>query len=336
MSDCLRVYVCGVRSSVSSSALFSYGQVYLQPFWVDAVRQGEERRLRRMAIACFNCGEDHHIKDCPERKDFFRINTNRQEFMASLGTQGADKRYHMTSADDRFKKFAPGRISDKLRKALGLMNDIDYPPYIYRMRELDYPPGYRLLAAETTLKLYEDCSDTTDKENQVEIKTEDIIIYPGFNSPDVVPHPTSYKLGCGKPPNGHTEAGKTDKNKEKLKEWLDFKPATDTPQRAESDEDIDDLGDLSDYEFEEAEMTEDGEEVVGFGLRKLLKTIPKETDSDQTFKPPPGPKKKFSLDFPPGLVHDESECVKSPKLWKEIRKILDEKRPKGKKKRLKN
>ena len=86
-------------------------------------------------------------------------------------------------------------------------------------------------------------------------------------------------------------------------------------------------------------MTEDGEEVVGFGLRKLLKTIPKETDSDQTFKPPPGPKKKFSLDFPPGLVHDESECVKSPKLWKEIRKILDEKRPKtkkGKKKRLKN
>ena len=36
--------------------------------------------------------------------------------------------------------------------------------------------------------------------------------------------------------------------------------------------------------------------------------------------------KKFSLDFPPGLVHDESECVKSPKRWKEIRKILEAKR----------
>lgn len=87
-------------------------------------------------------------------------------------------------------------------------------------------------------------------------------------------------------------------------------------------------------------MTEDGEEVVGFGLRKLLKTVPKETNSDKkatTFKPPPGPKKVFSLDFPPGLVHDESECVKSPKRWKEIKSILEEKRPKkkAKKQRLK-
>ena len=48
--------------------------------------------------------------------------------------------------------------SDKLRKALGIMNETDYPPYIYRMRELDYPPGYRLLAAETALKMYEDTS----------------------------------------------------------------------------------------------------------------------------------------------------------------------------------
>ena len=83
---------------------------------------------------------------------------------------------------------------------------------------------------------------------------------------------------------------------------------------------------------EEAEITEDGEEVVGFGLRKLLKTVPKETKGGQettTIKPPPAPKKKFSLDFPPGLVHDESECIKSPKCWKEIRQIL-EKRPKRK------
>lgn len=48
--------------------------------------------------------------------------------------------------------------SDKLRKALGLMNETDYPPYIYRMRELDYPPGYRLLATESRLRLYDDAS----------------------------------------------------------------------------------------------------------------------------------------------------------------------------------
>ena len=73
-------------------------------------------------------------------------------------------------------------------------------------------------------------------------------------------------------------------------------------------------------------MTNGGEEVVGFGLRKLLKTVPQETNGDQTKQitppPPPKPNKKFSLDFPPGLVHDESECVKSPKRWKEIKQIL--------------
>ena len=83
-------------------------------------------------------------------------------------------------------------------------------------------------------------------------------------------------------------------------------------------------------------MTEDGEEVVvGFGLRKLLKTIPQETNEDQTTPPPSTgsttttkPRKKFSLDFPPGLVHDESECIKSPKRWKEIKKILETKNKK--------
>ena len=89
-------------------------------------------------------------------------------------------------------------------------------------------------------------------------------------------------------------------------------------------------------------MTAGGEEVVvGFGLRKLLKTVPRETDEDQTspppppLPPPPPPKpkrkKRFSLDFPPGLVHDESECIQSPKHWKKLKKILEaKKKPDGK------
>ena len=84
-------------------------------------------------------------------------------------------------------------------------------------------------------------------------------------------------------------------------------------------------------------MTAGGEEVVvGFGLRKLLKTVPRETDEDQTSPPPPPPpkpkrKKRFSLDFPPGLVHDESECIQSPKHWKKLKKILEaKKKPDGK------
>ncbi|CAI8027177.1 Zinc finger CCHC domain-containing protein 8 [Geodia barretti] len=178
-----------------------YGQVYLEPFWVDVVGEREERRRRRMGIACFNCGDDHHIKDCPEPKDLFRINVRRQEYLASLGTVGADRRYHMTSGDDRFKKFVPGKISEKLRKAIGLMNETDYPPYIYRMRALDYPPGYRILARERGLRMYDSADDAQDKDNEDTMKREDIIIYPGFNSPDVLQSTApSYKLGCGGPP----------------------------------------------------------------------------------------------------------------------------------------
>ena len=72
-----------------------YPQVYHEPFWINpAVAREEQRwlqlcdfgwtrahltltfdlwpftlllpRLRRMTITCFNCGEDHHMKDCPQ------------------------------------------------------------------------------------------------------------------------------------------------------------------------------------------------------------------------------------------------------------------------------
>jgi hypothetical protein len=215
------------------------------------------------------------------------------------------------------------------------MNETDYPPYIYRMRALDYPPGYRILAREKGLRMYDSADDAQDKENEEDtIKEEVIIIYPGFNSPDVLQSTApSYKLGCGgPPPTSRTTTAEGDKNREKLKQWL---LSADSAHQKEAEpveqEDVDDLGTLSDYEFEEAEMTEDGEEVVvGFGLRKLLKTVPQETDEDRTL-PPPKPKKRFSLDFPPGLVHDESECIQSPKRWRELKKILEaKKKPDGK------
>ena len=31
--------------------------------------------------ACFNCGEEHDLKDCPLPRDFNRINQRKREFM---------------------------------------------------------------------------------------------------------------------------------------------------------------------------------------------------------------------------------------------------------------
>lgn len=43
-------------------------------------------------------------------------------------------------------------------------------------------------------------------------------------------------------------------------------------------------------------------------------------------------KPRFSLDFPPGLVHDISECETSPKRWNALKKLLAEKKPRRKSK----
>ena len=49
------------------------------------------------------------------------------------------------------------------------MNETDYPPYIYRMRHLDYPPGYRILARERTLKMYDNTDGRVRREGGREV-----------------------------------------------------------------------------------------------------------------------------------------------------------------------
>ena len=68
--------------------------------------------------------------------------------------------------------------------------------------------------------------------------------------------------------------------------------------------------------------------MVGFALRKLLKNQPISKDpvtqeDDDLLNSPTEEKRHFSLDFPPGLVHDVSECETSPKRWNALRRILD-------------
>ena len=81
------------------------------------------------------------------------------------------------------------------------------------------------------------------------------------------------------------------------------------------------------------EGEEEQGEVVGFGLKKLLRKCPldvkravesdsdssthSESDSEST------PSKRFSLDFPPGMVHCESECMSAIKKWCQLKKIID-------------
>ena len=73
--------------------------------------------------------------------------------------------------------------------------------------------------------------------------------------------------------------------------------------------------------------------MVGFGLKKLLRSQSASeepegcTKNDNTENELAKPKKAFSMDFPPGLVHCEAECEDSPKKWSTLKKILSAKNP---------
>nr|7S7B_B Chain B, Zinc finger CCHC domain-containing protein 8,Zinc finger CCHC domain-containing protein 8 [Homo sapiens]7S7B_F Chain F, Zinc finger CCHC domain-containing protein 8,Zinc finger CCHC domain-containing protein 8 [Homo sapiens]7S7C_B Chain B, Zinc finger CCHC domain-containing protein 8 [Homo sapiens]7S7C_F Chain F, Zinc finger CCHC domain-containing protein 8 [Homo sapiens] len=158
--------------------------------------EGQEIQVKakRPKPHCFNCGsEEHQMKDCPMPRNAARISEKRKEYMDACGeanNQNFQQRYHAEEVEERFGRFKPGVISEELQDALGV-TDKSLPPFIYRMRQLGYPPGW-LKEAElenSGLALY-DGKDGTDGETEVgEIQqnksvTYDLsklVNYPGFN-----------------------------------------------------------------------------------------------------------------------------------------------------------
>ena len=134
---------------------------------------------------CFNCLGDHTVSECDRPRDQARINSNRQEFMKKFGGSPiSDSRYHQ-GEQERFKDFKPGIISDSLREALMIPKE-DLPPYIYRMRDLGYPPGY-LKSNKSLLLMYGkegEIQNSYGEEGEIQPDTvEQEVLYPGFNAP---------------------------------------------------------------------------------------------------------------------------------------------------------
>ncbi|XP_053938441.1 zinc finger CCHC domain-containing protein 8 isoform X2 [Cuculus canorus] len=165
-----------------------YQQVFSQILSLDG--QEIQVKPKRPKPVCFNCGsEDHQMKDCPQPRNAARINEKRKEFMEAYGeasNQNYQQRYHAEEVEERFGKFKPGVISGELQDALGV-TDKSLPPFIYRMRQLGYPPGW-LKEAEmeySGLALYDGKDDGgTEDGHQPKRTTYDVsklINYPGFN-----------------------------------------------------------------------------------------------------------------------------------------------------------
>ncbi|XP_058631171.1 zinc finger CCHC domain-containing protein 8 isoform X1 [Onychostoma macrolepis] len=158
---------------------------YQQIFGQIIALEGQEVQIKekRPRPCCFNCcSEDHQLRDCPEPKDMARINEKRKEF--SQNNNQSNQRYHAEEVEERFAKYKPGKLSQELLDALGI-NTKTLPPFIYRMRELGYPPGW-LKEAEmenSGLMLY-DGSNNEDENNhgqKISYDVSKLVDFPGFN-----------------------------------------------------------------------------------------------------------------------------------------------------------
>ncbi|XP_075391106.1 zinc finger CCHC domain-containing protein 8 [Tenrec ecaudatus] len=169
---------------------------YQQVFSQIVSLEGQEIQVKakRPKPHCFNCGsEEHQMKECPMPRNAARISEKRKEYMDAFGeanSQSFQQRYHAEEVEERFGRFKPGVISEELQDALGV-TDKSLPPFIYRMRQLGYPPGW-LKEAElenSGLALY-DGKDERDGEAEagelqqnrsVTYDLSKLVNYPGFN-----------------------------------------------------------------------------------------------------------------------------------------------------------
>nr|XP_023024758.1 zinc finger CCHC domain-containing protein 8 homolog [Leptinotarsa decemlineata] len=155
---------------------------YSSKFNIEINEIVEEDTVKASAQTCFNCDENHALKDCPEQKNYFKINLRRQQFKA----QKLVSRYHLED-EQKFSHLVPGKISDGLREALGLRKN-QLPPYIYQMRLLGYPPGWLEEAKfiHSNLKMF-DSEGKHVKEGSSGrsqgLNSDKIVDYPGFNVP---------------------------------------------------------------------------------------------------------------------------------------------------------
>ncbi|XP_020583597.1 zinc finger CCHC domain-containing protein 8-like isoform X2 [Phalaenopsis equestris] len=96
------------------------------------------------ASRCFNCGSySHSVKECPKPRDNVAISNARKQH-GSKRNQNASSRsqnryYQKTSG--KFDDLKAGVLGPETRECLGI-GELDPPPWLHRMRQLGYPPGY--------------------------------------------------------------------------------------------------------------------------------------------------------------------------------------------------
>lgn len=108
-------------------------------------------RIKKPRLECFNClSTNHPVRECPVKIDEERISMHRNSFntqslQAHEQAQLFSNRYTSDADSKACRGFFPGKISDELRRALGIKPN-QIPPFVYVMRLYGYPIGWFLEA----------------------------------------------------------------------------------------------------------------------------------------------------------------------------------------------
>ncbi|KAI0491717.1 hypothetical protein KFK09_025977 [Dendrobium nobile] len=97
-----------------------------------------------VASRCFNCGSySHAVKECPKPRDNIAISNARKQHGSkrnqNAGSRNQNRYYQKSSG--KFDDLKAGVLGPETRECLGI-GELDPPPWLHRMRQLGYPPGY--------------------------------------------------------------------------------------------------------------------------------------------------------------------------------------------------
>ncbi|RYR32767.1 hypothetical protein Ahy_A10g047293 isoform B [Arachis hypogaea] len=165
------------------------------------------------AARCFNCGSySHSLRDCTRPRDSAAVNIARKQHKTRRNQNASSRnptRYYQDSPTGKYAGLRPGALDDVTRQLLGL-GELDPPPWLNRMRELGYPPGYLDVDDEdepSGITIYTDREIAEQEDGEiVEVdyskpKRKMTIEFPGINAP--IPKNADDKLwAVGPAPSG--------------------------------------------------------------------------------------------------------------------------------------
>ncbi|XP_021736343.1 uncharacterized protein LOC110702899 [Chenopodium quinoa] len=169
------------------------------------------------APRCFNCGSySHSLKECPKPRDNAAVNNSRKQLKSkrnqTAGTRNPT-RYYQDTPGGKYEGLRPGALDAETRRLLGL-GEFDPPPWLNRMREIGYPPGYLEPDDEDVpsgITIFSDEEIKEDKEEggqeegeileaeHVETPQKMSVKFPGINAP--IPNDADERVWATRPSN---------------------------------------------------------------------------------------------------------------------------------------